>query len=226
MITHFHMLPQTTLRWRMGAIGVGSIMVILLFWPSVWNLLRIVSDRDAVIAYLSQFGLAGMGVLGFVLVFQVIVALIPGHVLMVAGGYVYGFVPAFCLNLLCTVGGSQLAFLLARWAGRPVVERLAPADALDKWQKVSAQKGLIFFMFSFMLPVFPADVMNYVAGLSALSWRKFLIANLMGRIPGVVLLTATGAYGYQLPATAWLVILPVALLMFLIWRRVMIGRCR
>jgi uncharacterized membrane protein YdjX (TVP38/TMEM64 family) len=224
MITNFHMLLQTTLRWRMGAIGAGSIVLILLFWPSVWDLLSVVSDRDAVTSYLSQFGIAGMLVLSLVLVFQVIVALIPGHILMVAGGYVYGFIPAFCLNLLCTVGGSQLAFLLARWAGRPLVERLAPADALDKWQKVSVQKGLFFFMFSFILPVFPADVMNYVAGLSALSSRKFFIANLVGRIPGVVLLTATGAYGYQLPATAWLVILPVALLMFLVWRRVMIRR--
>jgi uncharacterized membrane protein YdjX (TVP38/TMEM64 family) len=190
----------------------------------VWDLLQIIGDRHAVTTYLSQFGSGGPLVLGLVLVLQVIVALIPGHILMVGAGYVYGFVPAFCLNLLCTVGGSQLAFLLARRAGRPVIERLAPADALDKWQQASVQKGLYFFMLAFMLPVFPADVMNYVAGLSALPARHFFIANLVGRAPGVLLLTAAGAYGFQLSVGTWLTILPVALLMFLFWRKVMVHR--
>ena len=42
---------------------------------------------------------------------------------MISGGYVYGFGTAFGVNLVATVGGSQIAFLLARWAGRPMVEQ-------------------------------------------------------------------------------------------------------
>ena len=152
-------------------LGGAAIAAGLLFWfrQPISDVLRIVSNRQAVIAYLDQFGVLAPLLLGLVLVFQVIVAAIPDHALMIGGGYVFGFATAFWINLAATVLGSQVAFLLARWVGRPLVEKLAPASSLNKWYAISAQKGLLFFLFAFMLPIFPADVLNYVAGLSALS---------------------------------------------------------
>ena len=192
----------------------------LLIWlrEPVGDVLRIVGDRQAVADYLAQYGLFAPLLLAVILVLQVIVAAIPGHALMVGGGYVFGFLPAFIISLTTTVVGSQLAFYLARWAGRPLVEKLAPVDALNKWHDVSARKGLFFFMFAFMLPIFPADVLNYVAGLSALSARRFFAANLIGRLPGVVLMTAVGAYGFQLSLNTWIGIIAVGALMFITWR--------
>jgi uncharacterized membrane protein YdjX (TVP38/TMEM64 family) len=203
------------LKISAGIIGAG-----LLFWFSepVIDILHIVSDREAVAAYLDQFGVLAPLLLGIILVLQVIVAAIPGHALMVGGGYVFGFVPAFCISLVTTVLGSQIGFMLARWAGRPLVEKLAPVDVLDKWNDVSAKKGLLFFMFAFMLPIFPADVMNYIAGLSSLSARRFFCANLIGRLPGVLLMTAVGAYGFQLSLNVWIGIAVAAVVMFAVWR--------
>jgi uncharacterized membrane protein YdjX (TVP38/TMEM64 family) len=197
---------------------LAGLALLWWFWQPVVDLLRIVSDREAVIAYLSQFGLAGPLLLSLILVLQVIVAAIPGHILMISGGYVYGFETAFCLNLAATVGGSQAAFLLARWAGRPVVEWLAPAELLDKWKRLSLEKGLIFFLFGFMLPVFPADILNYVAGMSSLSASRFFIANLLGRLPGVVVLTAIGVYGFELSGRVWLILMAAAVVTFVTWR--------
>ncbi len=193
----------------------------LLFWfrQPIGDLLAAAGDQTAVSARLAQFGPVGPLLLGLILVLQVIVAAIPGHILMISGGYVYGFWMAFCLSLVSTVGGSQLAFLLARWAGRPLVERLAPADLLAKWNRLSADRGLVFFLFSFMLPIFPADVMNYVAGLSSLSSGRFFIANLLGRLPGLILMSVVGAYGIRLSPHLWLIILAVAApLTFVAWR--------
>ncbi len=192
----------------------------LLFWfhKPVIDILRIVSDREAVAAYLDQFGVLAPLLLGIILMLQVIVAAIPGHALMVGGGYVFGFAPAFCVSLVTTVLASQIGFMLARWAGRPLVEKLAPVELLDKWNGVSDKKGLLFFMFAFMLPIFPADVMNYIAGLSSLSARRFFFANLIGRLPGVLLMTAVGAYGFQLSLNVWLAVAAAAVVMFAVWR--------
>ena len=201
----------------MGMDRLVKAILVLMGLAAIWwfraplgDLLAVVGDRAAVVAYLERFGVVGPIFLVIILVVQVIVALIPGHILMISGGYVYGFGMAFALNLAATVGGSQIAFFIAKWAGRPVVERLAPADLLAKWNRLSAEKGLIFFMLSFMLPIFPADVMNFVAGLSPLSGRHFFVANLLGRIPGVILFSAIGAYGFQLSAREWIVVLAVA----------------
>ncbi len=200
---------------------VGSLIIIGLviwFYQPVSDVLAIIGDREAVAAYLDQFGVLAPLLLGIILVLQVIVAAIPGHALMVGGGYVFGFVPAFCISLTTTVLGSQIGFLLARWAGRPFVEKLAPIDVLDKWYDVSAKKGLLFFMIAFMLPIFPADVMNYIAGLSSLSARRFFVANLIGRLPGVILMTAVGAYGFQLSLRTWIGIAIVGVVMFVGWQ--------
>jgi uncharacterized membrane protein YdjX (TVP38/TMEM64 family) len=205
------------LALKIGAIVVG-IIVLVWFHEPIIEILRIVGDREAVADYLNQFGILAPLLLAIILVLQVIVAAIPGHALMVGGGYVFGFAPAFCISLATTVLGSQIGFMLARWAGRPLVEKLAPVDVLDKWYDVSAKKGLLFFMFAFMIPIFPADVMNYIAGLSSLSARRFFCANLIGRLPGVVLMTAVGAYGFQLSFGTWIVILAAGVVLFAIWR--------
>jgi len=204
--------------WVKGALVLAGLALLWWFWQPVSDLLTVVSDREAVTTYLTPFGLVGPLLLGLLLVLQVIVAAIPGHILMISGGFVYGFGFAICLNLTATVGGSQIAFLLARWAGRPLVERLTPAEVLDKWNKMSEQKGLIFFLLAFMLPVFPADIMNYVAGLSSLSSGRFFIANLLGRLPGVVVLTAIGAYGFELSGWVWLIVLGAGVVTFVAWR--------
>ncbi|MBP6469910.1 MAG: TVP38/TMEM64 family protein [Chloroflexi bacterium] len=203
------------LKISAAAIGIG-----LLFWlrQPIGDILRIISDRQAVALYLDQFGVLASLLLAVIMVLQVIVAAIPGHALMVGGSYVYGFWPAFCLSLTTTVVGSQIAFWLARRAGRPLIEKLAPVDLLNKWYDVSAEKGLLFFLFAFMLPIFPADIMNYIAGLSSLSPRRFFVANLLGRLPGVVMLTAVGAYGFQLSLNAWIGIAVAGVVMLGAWR--------
>jgi uncharacterized membrane protein YdjX (TVP38/TMEM64 family) len=205
---------RVALKVVAALIGLG---LLIWFRQPLGDLLAIVSDREAVAVYLGQFGLLAPLLLSIILVLQVIVAAIPGHALMVGGGYVFGFGPAVLISLLATVLGSQVGFLLARWAGRPLIEKLAPVDVLDKWYDVSARKGLLFFMFAFMVPIFPADVLNYVAGLSSLSARRFFVANLVGRLPGVLLMTAIGAYGFQLSLNVWLVIAAAGLLLAVSW---------
>lgn len=202
-------------KWGLALAGLT-----LLWWlrEPVIDMVTIASDRQAVSAYLGQFGLVGPLLLSILLVLQVVIAVIPGEAFMIGGGYVYGFGLALCINVTASVAASQTAFLLARWAGRPVVERLVPVEMLDKWNNVAAQKGLVFFLFAFMLPIFPGDLMNYVAGLSSLSGARFFVANLLGRLPRIALITAIGAYGVELSIWIWTLILLVAAVMFLVWR--------
>ncbi len=198
-------------------LGLGGLWLLWQFKQPVGDMLAIVSERMAVIAYLEQFGLWGPLLLGLILMLQVIVAAIPGHILMIAGGYLYGAKVGFFVSLVSTVGASQCAFALARWAGRPLIVRLAPASVLDRWNEAAEQKGLIFFLFSFLLPIFPSDVMNFVAGLSSIPARHFLIANFFGRLPGIMLLTAIGAYGFEIPMQIWPIIIGGGGCMFGLW---------
>ncbi len=200
-----------------GLLAVVVVCVALWNRQFVWQWVQLLQDQEALVAYLNQFGPLAPVLLSVALVLQVFVAAIPGHVLMLGGGYLYGFWPIFLISLVTTVGASQVAFLLAKWAGRPLVERLTPKKVLDKWNEAAEENGLFFFMFAFILPVFPADVLNYVAGLSPLSGRRFFMANFFGRLPGLVLLSVLGANGLALTPYLFLTVTAVGLLMFIGW---------
>lgn len=196
-------LSTAAKRWLL--VG-GLLLVAILLWltrQSLEQWLTILSDQAFVSSYVQSYGALGPLVLAFFQVLQVIVAFIPGHVFVIAGGYIYGLPWGLLFNIVCVVAASQLGFLLARWFGRPIVHRLAPRATIEKWEAIAEKQGFLFFTIAFVLPVFPTDIMNFVAGLTGISPNKFLAANFLGRFPSVLLLTLIGSHGLELSNTAW-----------------------
>jgi uncharacterized membrane protein YdjX (TVP38/TMEM64 family) len=117
--------------------------------------LRWVGDRQAVIDSIQQFGAWGPAFLFLLLILQVFLAIIPGHVLMIAGGYVYGFPLSLLIVLGSTILGSEIAFWVARYLGRPVVYRLASPPAIQRWEQQAAYQGIVFYFFHFCSAIIP-----------------------------------------------------------------------
>jgi uncharacterized membrane protein YdjX (TVP38/TMEM64 family) len=218
---------RTLIRKYRNGILAGIILIILAFlgWyfqRELQDTFAILSDQEAVSDYIQRFGILGPLVLGISHYLQVIIAFIPGHVFVLAGGYLYGFLPGLALNMLFVVTASQLAFFLAKKAGRPLVGKLVDPATLTKWQAIADKRGIIFFTIAFILPVFPSDAMNFVAGLSGMSGRKFLIANFFGRLPSVTLLTFIGAYGLEFSNTIRAILVVVVVLVYVVGRYVIL----
>ncbi len=213
-------------RYRTAVITVTVLLILSIAgWHFQRQLLRaftILSDQTAVSAYIQSFGLLGPLVLGVGHYLQVIIAFIPGHVFVLAGGYVYGFLLGLILNMLFVVTASQFAFFLAKKAGRPLVGKLVDTPTLDKWQAIADKRGITFFTIAFILPVFPSDAMNFVAGLSGMSGRKFLIANFFGRLPSVTLMSFIGAYGLEFSNTISALLVTIIVLVYIIGRYVIL----
>ncbi|MEJ2750233.1 MAG: hypothetical protein P8183_20345, partial [Anaerolineae bacterium] len=70
------------------------------------------------------------------------------------------------------------------------------------------------------LPAFPTDGMNFIAGLSGSSPRKFLAANFLGRLPSAILLTLIGSHGLQFSTATWVGILLLAIAVYISGRLV------
>jgi len=202
--------------------GLGALILLLVLWEPILQLLAFVSDRQAFIEYIYRFGWMGPVVLSVLHLIQVVISVMPGDVFYLAGGYIYGLLPGFALNLIVTLGAGLLAFAIARRWGRPVVDRLAPPRVIDRWDAVAQKHGFVFFFMSFMLPIFPTDTMNYVAGLSSIPMQQFAVASLLGRAPMIFLITFLGAHGTDLaslnlaPGLFILVIL-VILALYIVW---------
>jgi len=192
------------------------IVVWVLISPAV-DLLKVVQDREKIVAEVNRLGIWGPVALITAYALQMIIAVIPGHLLGVASGYLYGFWGGFWLSWVTSVVTGQALFYLARIYGKPVVYRLVSNHLLDKWDHIAKREGIVFFTFSFILPIFPADVMVYVAGLSHISARDFLIAQLIGRLPFSILMVGAGAYGFTLSWEWVMAIVVVSIVMFAAW---------
>lgn len=196
-----------------------SIILLTAAWiyrDPLTELLQIIQDQEAVSAYLQGYGPLGPVVLFFLLIAQVFVAIIPGHALMVTAGYVYGTL-GLLVTLTSTILGSQIAFLIARKYGQSLIYRLASPEIIERWDKIAKHQGILFYFFSFVLPIFPSDLMCYVAGLCTISPRRFFIANCMGRTCCAVFITLIGIYGMHPPVQFWVISIAVLAIFFLGW---------
>lgn len=180
------------------------------------ELLQVIQDQAAVSTYLRGYGSLGPIILFILLISQVFVAIIPGHALMVTAGYAYGIWGLF-ITLVSTILGSQIAFLVARKYGRSLIYRLASPEVINRWDKVARYQGIIFYIFSFVLPIFPSDLMCYIAGLGTISSKRFFIANFVGRTCCAVFITLIGIYGMHPPVQFWIFSLAAIAIFFLGW---------
>lgn len=124
---------------------------------------------------------------------QVLFAPIPGQVMGLLGGYLFGFWKGLFLTMAGLGMGSALAMGLGRVLGERLVRRVVPARILEKFDYLIAEGGLWNFFMLFLLPALPDDAICFIAGLTR--WRiwQLLVACLLGRLPGMAVLTFVGA---------------------------------
>ena len=197
-------------------IALVLIAVIVFYRQPISSLLHIISDQEAVSAYLQSYGVWGPVMLFILMVAQVFVAVIPGHALMVTAGYVYGMTGLFVI-IVSTILGSQIAFFIARQYGRNLIYKLASPQIIERWDGMARNQGIMFYFFAFVLPIFPSDLMCYVAGLGKISARRFLVANALGRTIVAIGITIIGMYGLNPPLAFWLVFIGGMLALFIGW---------
>jgi uncharacterized membrane protein YdjX (TVP38/TMEM64 family) len=179
--------------------------------------LGVVRDREAVIAHLDRLGVNGPLVLMGLIGLQVLIPSLPAEPPMMAAAYAYGFLAGFLMSWVVSVAASQAKDGLARIAGRPLVERLVPARLLDKWTRTAGERGTLFFLLAFVIPPVPSDILIYVAGLSEIEGWRFFVANLLGRMPMIILLALVGAYGFSITPVMIVGLTAVGILMLVAW---------
>ncbi|MEF8784793.1 MAG: TVP38/TMEM64 family protein [Haloarculaceae archaeon] len=124
---------------------------------------------------------------------QVIVAPIPGQVLGLASGFLFGTVWGTVYSLTGVTIGTYVAFALARHLGRPYVEKLVTDKALSTFDSFTDNEGPVALFLIFLVPGLPDDVICFFAGLTDMNIPKMLAISVVGRLPGYLAVNAVGA---------------------------------
>jgi len=161
---------------------------------------QIMQSSESLQAYLERTG-AWMPILYVVLQYlQVVILPIPSVVSTVAGVTLFGPLQATVYSLIGIILGSITAFVIGRKLGNKTVRWMIGEDSLKKWQKKLKGKDNLFLTVMFLLPMFPDDVLCFIAGLSSMSTKYFLIMILISRLISI----STTCYSVDIiPFNTW-----------------------
>jgi uncharacterized membrane protein YdjX (TVP38/TMEM64 family) len=175
---------------------------------AVAALVAVIALGREVGAYVPRFaswveGLGPWGPVAFVLGYALAtVAFVPGSVLTLAAGAIFGLVEGTLLVLLAATLGAIAAFLVARYFARDAVARRVEGDArfaaIDR--AVERQGRRIVFLLR-LSPVFPFNLLNYALGLTRVRLWDYAVASL-GMLPGTLLYVYSGKVVGEVAALA------------------------
>lgn len=159
----------TMLAWRLGVFKVLSI-----------------DNIDRLGAWFD--GLGWWAPAAFVLLWVgATVFFLPGLVLTIAGGLIFGAVWG---TLWTTIGaniGAVAAFLLGRYAARSMVETMVEKNqGLRKIDEGVRRQGWRMLMITRLVPLFPFNIQNYVYGLTDIPLRTYVLVTLPCMLPATI----------------------------------------
>jgi len=112
----------------------------------------------------------------------VVVTPLPSLPLNVAAGVYFGPVPGTIYSVAGATAGAAASFLLARFLGREIIERILRGHI--NFCSACSDRLLTKVVFlARLVPVVSFDLVSYGAGLTALSLRRFILANVLGMLP-------------------------------------------
>ncbi|HWK96722.1 MAG TPA: TVP38/TMEM64 family protein [Pseudolabrys sp.] len=179
-------------RWLL--LALTALVVVAAVLAMVWLFWGVttVSALQTRVASLGHWAPAG-----FILLYAIsTVAGLPGGILDVVGGAVFGPVYGSLINLAGGTLGAAGAFLLARYVAADWVRRRA-GPRVQKVMTSVEEDGWRFVAFVRLVPVIPYTIVNYMLGLTRIPFWHYVIATVVFMAPSTVAYTYIGHAGTQ-----------------------------
>lgn len=183
------------------------------------------SDSDSVVQFMESFGIFSYIIFIFVVILEVVLAPIPALALYIAGGALFGAFLGGILTLIGNLIGAFIAFWLARRFGRKFVEKRVDESIRRKFDKFSQKYGVFSLFLLRVNPLTTSDLFSYLAGLTSMKKRQFLIGTGLGLIPMIFLHTYFGEtfvnnHPILYSILLWISVAYLLIFVYLIWRSI------
>jgi len=136
-------------------------------------------------SYLEQIqNLGWLGVVAFILLYIIAtIALIPGSILTLGAGVVFGVVWGSVYVLMGAIIGETCAFLLGRYLARDwISQKIEKSRVFSSLNEALNQEGLKIILLTRLSPIFPFSLLNYAFGVTGISLRDYFLGSI-GMIP-------------------------------------------
>jgi len=181
-------------RRKGSLIGISLIFFLLLVVPAVWrwtplnewiNFDTVIHWQQSIRNYPAAFYLVvGVYLLGSLILF-------PVTILNVATVLTFGPMLGNGYALAGWLASASMGYGIGQVIGRQMVQKLA-RSWLDRLIQSVDRHGFLTVLTLRVFPVAPFTLVNVFIGASGIRFRDFFLASLIGRIPGIILLSLAG----------------------------------
>ena len=177
---------RSRLRWVLYATAAVAIVLAVKYLP-VQDLLKEALD------WIGRLGPWGPVIfIGLYIVATVL--FVPGSVLTLGAGAVFGVaLGSVCVSISATLGATA-AFLVGRYLARDAIARkIQKHEKFAAIDRAVADEGWKIVLLTRLSPVFPFTLLNYAFGLTRVKLSHYVLASWLGMIPGTVMYVYLGS---------------------------------
>ena len=175
---------ERTRRAIVPLLVLVSIVTAITIVAAIWHgsFMSMFTNRGQLYDIVQDANILGPLVFIVVQVIQTVIAPVPGQVIGIAGGALFGWM-GLVWSLIGSIIGAYIVFKVVRKFGRPFAERVVPARYLKRFDVVIERRGVSTLFLMFLVPIFPDSIMCYIAGLTKVPIRTLMVIWVAGRIP-------------------------------------------
>ncbi|MFB3163540.1 VTT domain-containing protein [Neobacillus sp. 179-J 1A1 HS] len=108
-----------------------------------------------------------------------------------AGGAVLGSFPAASISFVGTLSGIMVAYFIAKYGGQKLIKKWVKENHIKQYERYVARNEISILLILFIIPILPDEIICFGAGISGVSFKKFLL------IAGVAKLITSFSLAYS-----------------------------
>ncbi|GBF12412.1 TVP38/TMEM64 family protein [Tepidibacillus infernus] len=200
---------------------IGIVIFVLgylLFGTEMGTILRH-GNLNALVKHLKSYGWLAILISIIIVIIQTFFPFIPFVLLAGANALVFGLWHGYWISWMAAVIGAIVSFLFARYLAQDyAMKQASKYKLLDKLNLHIKKNGFFIFLLARVIPVIPSSAVNFIGGISPLSFRQFFWSTVVGKLPIVFLETLMGhdmVYFKQHPKRLMIVVIIFTLLVWI-----------
>lgn len=209
-----------------GLLAVGAVAAHWLYpelWQTVWLLLR-TADIEACVEFLRSYGNNAALASFLIIVLINTLGVFPNIFILSANGVIFGVTEGTIISWAGECVGAAICFWLLRYFGRDYAGQIiSKFGALKEIDKMSGKNGFQMMLVARAVPYMPAGLVTALGAISSMSFRDYMLATAIGKIPSVWLEVTVGhdamAYKENMGRLTFILLISVAAYGLVWWYR-------
>ena len=174
-------------------------------------------DPEEIIKFIRQSGMTGPLIIIASMTIAVVLSPLPSAPIAMAAGAIYGHIEGTFYIFSGALLGAFIAFSIGRILGFRAAQTWLETHFPD-YSSSDQQQLMWLVMASRLIPFISFDLVSYAAGITALSYQRFLLATAIGILPASFLLAYFGEAASEQSFMINLIIILALLIMAGVWR--------